>query len=168
MDYLKDPNEPITKVKKIRVSVRALILNHNNELGYLYYEGKDLFGIRKHYEAAGGGIALNESHQAALTREIEEETGFLINNSIYLDSIIDEYGKINQVNVHHYYVCTIKGLGNKHLEDYERNLIKGFVFKTVEEWQAEFNLATTGVNTLVHQREKVMLARFICSMNHLI
>ncbi|HEY4537553.1 MAG TPA: NUDIX hydrolase, partial [Erysipelothrix sp.] len=97
MRYLKDPNEPIKSIEKIRVSVRAILLNDKAELGYLYYKGQDLFGIRNHFESVGGGINPEESLIDALKREVKEETGFTIQDIDYLDSIIDEYGKLNQV-----------------------------------------------------------------------
>lgn len=161
MRYLKDPNEPIKSIEKIRVSVRAILLNEKAELGYLYYQGQDLFGIRNHFESVGGGINPQESLIDALKREVKEETGFTIQDIDYLESIIDEYGKLNQVNVHHYFVCRIKKVGEKNLQGYEKELIQSLVFKSYKAWEKQFQRATVGVNTLVHQREKILLTKYI-------
>lgn len=161
MRYLKDPNEPIKNIAKIRVSVRAILLNEKAELGYLYYQGKDLFGIRNHFESVGGGINPQESLLAALKREVKEETGYSIKDIDYLESIIDEYGKLNQVNVHHYFVCYIEKAGQNNLQGYEKELIQKLVFKPYKAWEKQFRRATVGVNTLVHQREQILLKKYI-------
>lgn len=161
MKRLKDPNENLLEIKKVRVSVRALLLDEENRVGMLKISGFDIFGQRNHFESVGGGLEPFEDEIIALKREVREETGFHINEIKYLDTVIDEYALLSQVNVHHYYIARIVGKEKTQLTDRELCLIKGIEFKDPKTWIAVLSQAAFGVNALVHQRELLMMKDFL-------
>lgn len=158
---LQDPLEPLRFVNKIRVSVRLLLIDEKGNLAYLYLEGKDEYGIRRHYESVGGGIEEQEKLEEALFRELKEETGYELESFSYLHSVIDAYAKFQQLNIHHYYVAKGRKKEKPLFTEFEKRLRIRLDFNEPERWLRVFQKPAFGVDALVHQREYVMLAYFL-------
>lgn len=112
----------------IRPSVRGIIIR-NNKVAMVYSQKY------KYYKFPGGGINDGESHFETLLREVQEETGLIIDiNSIkeYGLVIRKQKGKIEDIFIqnNYYYMCDIKAeQGIQNLDDYE--LDEGFILKWV-------------------------------------
>lgn len=123
----------------IRPSVRGIIIR-NNKVAMVYSQKF------KYYKFPGGGINAGESHFQALLREVEEETGLILDEKSIKDYglvIRKQKGKIEDIFIQHnyYYTCDIKTEhGIKKLDDYE--LDEGFILKwvTIEEALSVNNL----------------------------
>ena len=123
----KDYNE--TDEKYFRPSVRAII-RKDARFAMVHSRKYD------YYKFPGGGIEMDESHEAALIREVKEETGLTVN-----PSSIKEYGMVRRiqrgkkektvfVQNNYYYFCEVLD-GNKGqcLDDYESE--EGFTLEYV-------------------------------------
>jgi len=105
-----------------RKAVRAIIKENNKFLMVLSNRMGD-------YKFPGGGLELNESDENALIREVEEETGYVVNQIrskiIKVDEIQND--KENDEGIFHmesiYYLCTIeKEKKVQNLDKYEEEL----------------------------------------------
>ncbi|MEI5909584.1 NUDIX domain-containing protein [Bacillus spongiae] len=104
---------------KLREAVRGIIISNNRIL--LVHSN------RGDYKFPGGGVEENESHSAALVREIREETGY--SNCIVKEKVgmviernMDDYenNKLFQMTSH-YYLCelTTREKMTQQLDEYE-------------------------------------------------
>lgn len=103
-------------IQNKRIAVRAFIIKDGSLL--MTYEKKtDQLMI------PGGGVLKDESNKEALIREIEEETGYLINVEDLVVRINEYYDDTLYIN--DYYICDIIGLGIVHLtkEEIDNELI---------------------------------------------
>jgi len=72
MENKKNKNEP--KTRAMALTIKAVVLNKNNEVLILKRAKNDLFNSGK-YDLPGGHIEENESLKDSIIREIKEETG---------------------------------------------------------------------------------------------
>jgi 8-oxo-dGTP pyrophosphatase MutT (NUDIX family) len=102
-----------------RVAVRSVIYKEDRVL--LVHSNKG------YYKFPGGGVELKESHEAALIREIREETGY-VNGQVkhkmgtVIERRIDEYDSNALFQMtSHYYLCELidEYKVNQELDDYE-------------------------------------------------
>lgn len=155
---LKDPLEKLERVSKFRVSVRMLLTNEKGEIAYLHLKGHDEYGLRDHYESIGGGIKEQEEVKESLERELLEESGYVLEDAAYLFSVVDEYARFHQVNLHHYYWVQAKGKEKPLFTEFEKRFKIQVIFQSPERWLEVLSKPAFGVNALVHQREYRMLA----------
>ena len=98
-------------INRKRHASRGVILKDNQIL--LTYQKK--YDV---YMLPGGGIENDESYFDAVIREVEEETGFQIDNpKHYLD--IEEYVE-DMLHINHYFICSLKSKGNICLTEAEK------------------------------------------------
>ncbi len=125
---LKDYSSDLKRFK--RPSVRAIIIN-GGKIAMVYSRQYD------YYKFPGGGIEAGESRQAALIREVQEETGLRI-----IPDSIKEYGSVLRIQKsayndneifeqeNYYYLCDVQdGLTSQNLDDYESE--EGFTLKYI-------------------------------------
>ena len=144
---------------RMRSAVRAVMYQAGKLL--MVYSNKN-----GDYKFPGGGIEKDENEEAALRREVKEETGYDI--SVIGEKIISacEYRKYDDdefVMESNYYVCSISdGQGHQDLDDYEKDL--GFVpfFVSAEEaYRANISLLGTGNEPSWTKREALVLEKLI-------
>jgi len=104
-----------------REAVRAIIMRNNKILM--------IASSMEDYKLPGGGVEQGENHEAAVTREVEEETGFTVTYvKDYLGKIVErrlDLYKKDQVfeMTSHYYICEIdEKQGALRLDEYEKDL----------------------------------------------
>lgn len=104
-----------------REAVRAVILKDNNILMVHNNKGD--------YKFPGGGANKEENHEQTLKREVEEETGYIINNvkdmlGVFTERKLDDFEENSIFEmVSYYYICELSD--NKtiqKLDDYENEL----------------------------------------------
>lgn len=104
-----------------RESIRAIIMKENNIL--MVYSNKG------DYKFPGGGREQGETHEQTLMREVQEETGYIVNKVDYKMGVIverdfDEFeaGSIFEMTSY-YYLCEVTGeKTSQKLDDYEAKL----------------------------------------------
>lgn len=116
--YCENYNENPTKVRE---ACRAIIVKDNNIL-ISYETNTDQLMI------PGGGIELGETHEQCLIREVEEETGFIVELKDKVLLINEYYGDTLWIN--HYYLCSIVGNGSIKLSQTE--IQEGMIAKWVD------------------------------------
>lgn len=156
-----DTTYPNQGIYTSRVTCRALVKNEQGLLGYIHIKGEDLFGVRDHFESAGGGIEASETREEAMHREIMEELGYHCTIDAYLGMVINRYNLIGQLCAHHYYCVTLTTPGALHRTEFEAQVFAGVVWKTASEWLETLGRPTDGVNQMIHERERFMLEHYL-------
>lgn len=95
---------------KVREACRAIIVEDDNIL-ISYETNTDQLMI------PGGGLESRETYEQCLIREIEEETGYIIEVKEKIVTINEYYGDTLWIN--HYYICNIVGNGSVKLSKEE-------------------------------------------------
>ena len=110
IDYgiINDFIYPKSEIKRIRKTVRAILVNDKKEIGLIHILGKDKFGDRNHYETLGGGVNDNEDLITSLIREVKEEAGYTIKNIKPLGKISIEYFILNRIDEGNFFYAEIK------------------------------------------------------------
>ncbi len=149
---------------KLRETVRAILLNDNNEVGLLY---STLFND---YTFPGGGIKDGEAHKTALERELKEELGAnqveILNAFGYTEEI--KYGLHDTKDVYvqksYYYLCRINQIETPQYVGREIYQGLSFAYKNIEEAILKNQVAIHDAN---HQKEglKTTLHREILVLN---
>ena len=114
-----------------RIASRAIIKNKDK---YLL-----IFSKYGDYKFPGGGVNKGEELKAAMVREVKEETGYYVK----IDSI-KKYGKVHEIRkgeyqdilemTSHYYFCDVSSkVGNRNLDEYEKEYDYQIVWITLEE-----------------------------------
>ena len=129
---LQDDQYPHKQITHNRIITRGVILNDKNEVLLLHLVGDDIFGHRDLYETPGGGIKPNETLEESLLREIKEETGIETEIIKPIGYVSDYYNLIGRHNNNYYYLLRFKKQGENHLEDYEKTIIKGMDWYSID------------------------------------
>lgn len=95
--------EPIVKKRE---SCRGLVVE-NGKVLFSYESRKDI------YMSPGGGVEGDESLQECCARELLEETGLVVDVGEHFVTI-KEY-VFNELYISHYFLCSVKGEGEKQL-----------------------------------------------------
>ena len=115
--------------KPIRNTVRGIVLNEKNEVGFIHIDFDDpLFGYRDHYELPGGGIEKGEDKIEAVKREMEEELGYTVKDIHYLTHCGIEYNPFNRIDDAFVYVCRVDEKTHTNFQGIENEFIKGIEF----------------------------------------
>lgn len=86
---------------EIRYASRGLVFNEKNEIAIFHKKNKN------EYKLPGGGIELRETPKDAFLREIEEETGCIVEITDYLGIIIEEKSSTNFKQISYVYVSRV-------------------------------------------------------------
>ena len=152
--YKKEMNNPA-----LRIAVRAILLDDNDNIAYLHIKGEDKFGKRDHLESPGGGVDENETLEEALKRELLEELGAkieILNEIGYIDI---EYSLLNRIDRENYFLCRLKSLTNEtHLLAYEKTLFDGLKWIQINDAISFFKTNKNHlVGNMIHEREMKVL-----------
>ena len=81
------------------------------------------------YKFPGGGVQADESHEQALRREVEEESGAILDSFGRHIGAVIEYNTAQEVDydvfkmTSHYYLCQVRdNFGSQSLDPYEEDL----------------------------------------------
>jgi 8-oxo-dGTP pyrophosphatase MutT (NUDIX family) len=117
---IKEVNKELVKVN-YRTAVRAIIIQNGNILMVHTNNGD--------YKFPGGGVNKEENHEETLKREVEEETGYIINKvkdkiGIIIERNMDECEKASVFEMtSYYYLCEVSDKVNlQNLDEYEAEL----------------------------------------------
>ena len=146
---------------KVREACRAIIVKDDNIL--ISYEEKT-----NQLMLPGGGIELGENHKQCLIREIEEETGYVVELKEKVITINEYYDDILWIN--YYYTCNIVGLGSIKLSQVE--IQEGMIAKwfnlneclnIFESFKHEPSCGTGGFQHGLYKREYNALKEYMMS-----
>jgi 8-oxo-dGTP pyrophosphatase MutT (NUDIX family) len=105
-----------------RTAVRAVIQHGRNLLMIYSSRVGD-------YKFPGGGVKEGETHEQALKREVEEESGAMLEVIGESIGVVIEYNIATEAEydvfkmASHYYLCRVRdGLGTQNLDGYEKDL----------------------------------------------
>lgn len=130
---IKNYNETDTHFS--RPSARAIIVRKDGKLALVYSKKM------KYYKFPGGGIEGKEEPEAALVREVQEETGLIVKRET-----ITEYGSVLRIQKsdkqehtifqqrNDYYICeTEEAVQSQNLDEYEKEAEFVLRFASIEE-----------------------------------
>lgn len=157
---LKDNEFPFTYIDHTRKVARGILINQKGEIALNKLHGYDKFGSREYYETPGGGFKKYETSKKALIREMQEETGYLINIVAPIGIVDDYYNLIHRHNKNYYYLCKIDKYVGKKLDDYEKNMIEKLVWVSIDAAIELYkNMDVSPVARLVINRELPILMK---------
>lgn len=153
--HLADDQYPFRGIRRKRIAVRAFLRLPDGRYLFNRVTRDDAFGKESYLETVGGGRKKGESFSEALRREVEEETGYQIDEIRYLGCVTDAYNLIHQKNETHYFEASVlPHPGKRHLESRGDRLIEASLPLSL---QAAKDLYETspeeGVSLLVRRRE---------------
>ena len=156
--HLEDTCYPNNGFDHTRNIARGVVYDDEHKIYLIHLVSNDSFGRRDTLETPGGGVKKGETIKEALIREIGEELGFEIDNIEEIGRVVDYYNHIKRRNNNHYFLAHVCGLTNKHLEEYEKKMMKGVVRIDVSDAiDSLLNTSNDGVNVLVRNREVPIL-----------
>ena len=150
-----DTEYPRSDIVQLRHTVRCFLRNTNGKWLVLQVDGNDIFGDRNHVETIGGGKENNESYEECLQREVLEETGYLVEKSWYIGTIIDRYYAIQRETHSHFFYATISSQKQKqrNLTEFEKTFELNIKEYTYDELIEELNHPKTRIAKLIYQRD---------------
>ena len=149
---------PRLKEYKIRNTARCILLNDKNEICLLLIDRDDDFGKMKHFETPGGGVEKGETLIDALKREMKEEVGYLIKDINYLCEISNEYNLIGRIDNATFFIARTLQRGEKHLDEYEKGLIKGHVWIPILEYKKYYEqYPPFKVSHIIYERDQKVI-----------
>ena len=158
--HLKDDQYEYTYIDHVRYVCRGVLLNDKNEVALNKLHGFDNFGSRDYYETPGGGKKGNETLRQALIREMREETGYEVEIIKELGMVNDYYNLIHRNNRNYFYLCKTARFVGKVLEDYEKSMIEGLVWVSIDKAIDLYeHMDVSGVAILVKHRELPILKK---------
>ena len=116
-----DTEWPLTYTDHDRLIVRAIVFDDANRFYFVRVNRDDQFGKCTLIETSGGGVEPGEQLTDAIRRELREELGADVDVVRKIGVVSDYYNLIHRHNLNHYYLCRIRGFGEKHLTEEERN-----------------------------------------------
>lgn len=162
INELIDDQYPLEEITHTRIIARAILLNEKNEVCLLKIDGYDDFGHRNYYETPGGGVNDGEDLKHAVIREVLEETGITAHIISEIGYVSDYYNLIKRHNMNYYFLLKVDSYGNKHLEEYEKSIIKGMNFYSLKEAVKLYeNMNKDKLEILVSRRELPVLLEAI-------
>lgn len=157
MLYFQDNIYSFNGIKEERKIVRCVLLDEDEKVVLELMERNDIFSYSKYVETPGGGLNDEESLQDGLKREIKEELGYDIEIISELEIVEDYYNLIYRKNINHYFLAKIVAKGDKHLEELEKEMIRGEIHLSFDEAINKIKENIGGVGKLVLQRELPIL-----------
>ena len=148
---------PKSEIKRIRKTVRAILVNDKKEIGLIHILGKDKFGYRDHYETLGGGVNDNEDLITSLIREIKEEAGYTIKNIKPIGKINIEYFILNRIDEGNFFYAEIDEYIGNSLEDYEKEIFDKVEWFSLSEIAKLYKKEVFNVGKMIHKRDYFMI-----------
>ena len=148
---------PKSEIKRIRKTVRAILVNDKKEIGLIHIFGKDKFGNRDHYETLGGGVNDNEDLITSLIREIKEEAGYTIKNIKPIGKINIEYFILNRIDEGNFFYAEIDEYIGNSLEDYEKEIFDKVQWFSLSEIENLYKKEVFNVGKMIHKRDYFMI-----------
>lgn len=118
---LKDTEWPFTYTDHDREIVRAIVTDDDGLFYFVRANRDDDFGKSRLIETSGGGVEPGEDLETAIHRELKEELGIESEIVTEIGVVSDFYNLIHRHNVNHYFLCRVRGFGEKHLTEEEVN-----------------------------------------------
>ena len=157
MFHFKDNIYPFNGIKEERKIVRCVLLDNDEKVVLELMERNDIFSYSKYLETPGGGLNKEESFYDGLKREIKEELGYEIEIISELDVVEDYYNLLYRKNINHYFLAKIVAKCDKHLEELEKEIIRGEIHLSFDDAINKIKENIGGVGKLVLQRELPIL-----------
>ena len=155
---LKDDQYEFKGITHNRIAARAIVLNEENKIGLLRVYGQDTFGFRDYFETPGGGVKEGEDLKEAVKREVLEELGVEAEILDEIGIVEDDYNLIYRHNIVYYYLMKVTNFKEKHLEEYEKDLIDDVRWMSIEEAIEAYNsLKDEPLSILIKRRELPLL-----------
>ena len=148
---------PKSEIKRVRKTVRAILVNDKKEIGLIHILGKDKFGDRDHYETLGGGVNDNEDLITSLIREIKEEAGYTIKNIKPIGKINIEYFILNRIDEGNFFYAEIDEYIGNSLEDYEKEIFDKVEWFSISEIENLYKKEVFNVGKMIHKRDYFMI-----------
>lgn len=148
---------PKSEIKRVRKTVRAILVNDKKEIGLIHILGKDKFGDRDHYETLGGGVNDNEDLITSLIREIKEEAGYTIKNIKPIGKINIEYFILNRIDEGNFFYAEIDEYIGNSLEDYEKEIFDKVEWFSLSEIEKLYKKEVFNVGKMIHKRDYFMI-----------
>jgi 8-oxo-dGTP pyrophosphatase MutT (NUDIX family) len=133
---------------KTRLAVRGVLL-HENQVGIMYVNHHDC------YLFPGGALEEDETLEQCLIREMEEETGFIVEVVDHLRQVI--YVEEDLTHHNEIYLCEIRGHGVEHKTELEINWGINFTYRTVEQLRLD-------CETQLQRYPKSMIHQSLCQV----
>ncbi len=144
---------PFQGITHQRITVRA-IAEFQDKLVFLKVNRDDLFGTLSHLETLGGGIEAHEDKEAALKREILEESGYHCEILAPLCVIEDTYNALKRRTVSHFYaVRLIEQVQACHFTDDEKKLHMELVTLSPKTALDTLSNPKAPIEKLIYQRD---------------
>ncbi len=113
---------------KTRLAVRGVLI-HENQIGIMYVNEHDC------YLFPGGALEDNETQEECLVREMEEETGYLVEVVDHLAQVI--YVEEEMTHHNEIFLCQVIGHGKEHKTELEINWGINFTYRTINQLQRD-------------------------------
>lgn len=156
---LRDTEWPVEYTDHDRQIVRAIVVDDQGLFYFVRAERDDEFGPATLIETSGGGVEPGEDLEAAIHRELREELGVEVDILRKLGIVSDYYNLIHRHNINHYFLCRIRGFGNRHLTEDEREVFHLSTLRlTYDEAVAEYEKCRDSrLGRLIANREMPIL-----------
>ena len=156
---LRDTEWPFDYTDHDRQIVRAIVMDGEGLFYFVRAVRDDEFGSATLIETSGGGVEPGEDLEAAIHRELREELGVEVDVLRKLGVVSDYYNLIHRHNINHYFLCGIRGFGDRHLTEDERKVFHLSTLRlTYDEAVMEYEKCRDSrLGRLIANREKPIL-----------
>lgn len=126
-----------------RLAVRGVIL-HEDKIGIMYVTKHDC------YLFPGGALEAHETQEQCVIRELEEETGYIVEVVDHLAQVIYVEGDTTHHN--EIYLCRVIGQGKLHKTDLEIDWGINFTYRTLQQLQKDCHIQLAKYpESMIHQ-----------------